>query len=174
MAQDIWGGGKERKRERERERERERKLLITDITYQASCLGLAEASCLTPQTVPNSALEKCQRVLRKTSRAISNDCRGVSEGPWRKVRVCVGYRRSCCFIFIITSKDEQCNIQQCKYFKRGWVINRLEIKFGLICLDNVKKKKRKEKRKSWKSIFPLTRVNMVAYSSLSALSSCFL
>lgn len=72
MAQDIW----KRDGESEREKERERELLIIDITNQASCLGSAEASRLTPQTVPNSALEKAQRVLRKTSETISNDSGG--------------------------------------------------------------------------------------------------
>lgn len=56
-----------KKTERERKKEREGEQLIRDIANPASCLGSAKASRLTPQTVPKSALEKAQRVLRKTS-----------------------------------------------------------------------------------------------------------
>lgn len=62
--------------ERKTEREGYYELLITNITNHASCCGSAEASQLSPQTLPNSTLEKAQRVFRKTSRAISSDSGG--------------------------------------------------------------------------------------------------
>lgn len=58
----------------------ERELLITDISNQASCLGSAEESQSTPQTGSSSALEKAQRLLLKTSGAISSDSRGARGG----------------------------------------------------------------------------------------------
>lgn len=63
-------------RERQRDRQGYYELLITNITNHASCCGSAETSQLSPQTLPNSTLEKAQRLLRKTSRAISSDSGG--------------------------------------------------------------------------------------------------
>lgn len=66
----------EPERKTERDRQGYYELLITNITNHASCCGSAEASQLSPQTLPNSTLEKAQRVLRKTSRVISSDSGG--------------------------------------------------------------------------------------------------
>lgn len=66
----------EPERKTERDRQGYYELLITNITNHASCCGSAEASQLSPQTLPNSTLEKAQRVFRKTSRVISSDSGG--------------------------------------------------------------------------------------------------